>query len=221
MNSPLYDVLTKRDGITKTIQNVQDFLGTFTCARWALAVYRIVLGNMHISMTIDNGEPENLRGKLPVTLDMPSGYRLGTIRGIYQNTKPVRVKNDTWPYLPNVSILYSTPSTVKLTYGNKTVTAKCVVKDKVLDISWPEDTGIVGALICDRIPYRGMTVTIPALLQYPSSAVVEAAKKTQDVLELLERTNLVDEFYFGDSPDEQIAVIVLAMYKEVYNGRQK
>lgn len=217
MNSPLYDVLTKKDDIPKSVSDVQDFLGTSTCERWALAVYRMILGNMHVAMALDNGEPENLRGKLPTTAEMPEGYSLGSTRGIYLNTKPVRVENDVWPYLPEISLLYNSLSTVKLTYGNKTVTAKCALNDNSLDISWPKDTGLVGALVCGSTPRPGMMVTIPALLQYPASAVVEAAKKNQDVTNLLERRNLVDEFYYGDSPDEQIAVIGLAMYKEVYN----
>lgn len=221
MNTPLYNVLTDVQNMPAAVQKVQNFLGTATDPRWAIAVYRIALSNMQIAMLIDKAEIENLRGQLPIQDPFPAGYRLISDKGQYPSIKPAAARAASWPFSSIIELSYVRPDAVQLIYGGKTVAAQCNKHENVLSIAWPEDTGISGALECPTAPQQGMQVVIPVLLQYPVSTVVTAAKNVEHVITLLEHQNLIDDFYFGDSPEEKLAILVLAMYKEVYHARWK
>lgn len=213
----IYSLLTSSNLGTEVAQAVQQFLGTKDDPRWAMAVYRIVLSDPHVSLLLDENETKNLRGKLPTELKTDGEYKLKAIRGNYLSTKPATVEFDSWPYNSFITLYYAQPTLSQLSYGGKTIMTTCRAEGNILDIDWPDDTGLVGAVECPSPPQQGMTIAIQALLQYPVDTVIRAAKNTPSVTALLEHQNLVDEFYFGDSPEEKLAVLVLALYKEVYH----
>lgn len=88
--------------------------------------------------------------------------------------------------------------------------------DRIL-LSWPEELGLRGALLGDNDEHSYiLNLRIP----YPVKAVVEEAKLRANIYDLLEQTELAHAFFFSDTYEDGLSVLVhaLRLYSEKLNS---
>lgn len=215
MSATLYDTLSLQLSTTPVVTEMLNLLNVEQAPRWKRALCRIAQSMPYWSMVVPTMEDGALRKKLPDTPEMPAGYRLVSYAGTYGTCVPAAVQDGLWPYLPQIKLTVTTPSTALLEYGSKSVKTHCFITNNLIVPVWPEDTGIKGAIECEEKPVVGQTLIVPALLQYPCAAVIDHIKNNDNLYALLDKYELADPFHFADSPEEQLSLIVLAIYKEV------
>lgn len=214
MITTLLDLLSVKINNSAIVNKILNLLNIEQAPRWKQALCRIAQSMPYWSMVVPTNENGKLRKKLPDTPELEAGYRLVSYGGTYGTCLPVMVQGGTWPYLPQLTLTVTTPSTALLEYGGKTVKVHCFIENNLIVPTWPADTGLKGAIKCDEAPYVGQTLTIPTLFQYPCAEVIEHIKNNDDLYGLLDKYELADPFYFADSPEEQLSIVLLAIYHD-------
>ena len=186
-------------------------LGTTKSSRWALSVYRITLANPHVAMLLQDAQDFELVGKLPEETELPDGFSLVGANGTPVRIVPSKLTAGLWPYDSNVVVRYLNPTSALLSYGGDQINVPCKMDGDLWKIQWPDELGITAVIKCETTPTPDTEFIVPSLLAYPVHDVANALGVNNTVRLLLERHELVDEFYLADSDEEKIAIIVLAL----------
>lgn len=86
----------------------------------------------------------------------------------------------------------------------------CRYVDDRFYLSWPKALGIRGALNIKS--NASFIVTIPLRYKYPASLVVDSIKQNESCYRLLEKTGLTGDFFVADTPQDALAIFLLAIY---------
>lgn len=218
MYNELFETLSLKSATSSLAASVLNLLNIEKNLRWRQAVCRLAQSTAYWDLIVPTKEDGSLRKSMPDLAKLEDGYRLISYAGTYGTCSPALVKNGTWPYDSQVIVTPTSKTSATLSYGGKSVQVHCSIDGNVIAPEWPEDTGIKGAIECPAALEMNKDIVVPALLQYPVADALIAVKENDDSYKLLDRHGLADPFFFADSQEEQLAVLVLAIYKETHHG---
>ena len=118
------------------------------------------------------------------------------------------IEPKTWPCSAEARVTVSDGSVMIEALGC-TYSPRCVAEDGLVAVEWPEGMGISGALNLSD----GDSAVLPLLPSYPVEFVISLAKADERVYNLLRDTEYSSAFFTEMDPREQLAILVLALYK--------
>lgn len=202
----------KEDDIVRTIRNI---LGTED-EYWAYYVIQICRANPDISFgDIQSGDNIVLDGRWLViqcnAALVSDEYGAAMVRpvsdAIYTTT------------MDRVALANYDPSIHEFAihFAGQAWVAPCRYSNDRLYVQWPEELGVRGALLCDDIQ---QSFALNLRLRYPVRSVILEAKSNDLVYQMLEATELTHAFFFADTEDEMLAVLVhaLQLYSDKLNN---
>lgn len=213
----LHPVITKKELPNSTmLENVRSILGS-SILKWAIALMRYAYANHYVSLSLPDGKDiTDFSGLLPEsTGNGDTGVLIASGKGVAA-VAPQTVITDVWPHAETITVTKTGKNTVTITAGLTTWTAHFSKYKNRLDISWPKELGITGRVQLEN-DIDDFSFNLPILTKYPIKFVTNALTNSKDAYSLLEETDLVDNFFFADSIQEKLAIIVLAIYKYVFS----
>lgn len=121
-----------------------------------------------------------------------------------------------WPCPPVITIDTTGDGSLSCTYSGSEMLAPYSDGGDVLHVKWPEETGITGALVKDG----DWPVEVVSRPVYPVKFVISLAKSDERVYTLLTETGYDAAFLQETDPYEQLAVLVLALYRHSTRERR-
>lgn len=112
-----------------------------------------------------------------------------------------------WPCSASASVKVE-GGTAYISVMGLTLAAGCRAEGDVVTVEWPDGLGLEGAL---QLPEGGEAV-LPILPAYPVESVISLAKADSNVYNLLRETEYSSAFFTETDPNEQLAILVLALY---------
>ena len=122
----------------------------------------------------------------------------------------------TWPCAASATVRVSGDNAYISAMG-VTMAASCIEQDGVLNVNWPEGLGLKGSLDL----HDGDEAVLPILPAYPAEFVISLAKADDNVYNLLRDTGYSSAFFTERDANEQLAILVLALYRHYLTNHGK
>ncbi len=198
-----------------TIRSVRKILGTED-EYWAYCVYQICRANPDISYgPINDADNVILDGR---RIDLVCNEKLVSDECGAALVRPISDEIQTTTLDRQAVAKYDPLThTMLIAFAGTVWAASChYAKDRIF-VSWPEELGIRGALLA---PDEVQTFILNLRLYYPTKVVVEEAKSSDLIYQMLETFELTHAFFFADSNEEALAVLVraLQLYSDKLNS---
>lgn len=203
---PIYD---------PNIEHVRTILGSKD-PKWAVSIYRIVMGEQIAGLMLPSmPESTDLSGLLP---EEEEGAGLGTLINTPEGLAaivPSAVNTVNWPYPSTMTISYDTNEAVEITVGASVFHAPAVVTGTRLRVIWPEELAIRGDIQLEKegAYVDGWKVKLPILLTYPVAHVIDLITSDSIATSLMEKADVLSDFFLADDPCEKLAILVIALYR--------
>lgn len=204
-----------------TMRGVRAILGT-SDEYWALVLATIAHADHYAFLGRDSGE-EAPMCEFPDVLTFTTPQLVTGVDG-GPLMPPMEIQDTVWPVDSKAAIEYSEERRrVTIRVWGKTWNVPCHYAYNRLMVKWPKELNIRGAILVEENEEEE-PIELQLRVRYPVKLVAKKLAENSDVYTMLERCTKVHDFFFADTDEEKLSVIVSAFIQYMkrinpkYNG---